>query len=73
MTFSHPLLKAITGSLLGLGFAAAAHAQTVWDMPTPYPASNFHTENIQQFAKEVDEATGGKLKITVQARRRSAS
>ena len=67
MTFSHPLLKAITGSLLGLGFVAAAHAQTTWDMPTPYPASNFHTENIQQFAKEVDEATGGKLKITVHA------
>ena len=67
MTFSHPLLKAITGSLLGLGFVAAAHAQTAWDMPTPYPASNFHTENIQQFAKEVDAATGGKLKITVHA------
>ena len=58
MTFSHPLLKAITGSLLGLGFVAAAHAQTAWDMPTPYPASNFHTENIQQFANEVDAATG---------------
>ena len=39
MTFSHPLLKAITGSVLGLGFVAAAHAQTTWDMPTPYPAS----------------------------------
>ena len=67
MTFSHPLLKAITGSLLGLGFAAAAQAQTTWDMPTPYPASNFHTENIQQFANEVAEASGGKLKITVHA------
>jgi len=67
MTFSHPLLKAITASMLGLGIAAAAQAQTVWDMPTPYPASNFHTENIQQFANEVAEATGGKLKITVHA------
>lgn len=67
MIFSHPLLKAITASLVGFGIAAAAHAQTAWDMPTPYPASNFHTENIQQFAKEVDEATGGKLKITVHA------
>ncbi|MFU2487370.1 TRAP transporter substrate-binding protein [Thauera sp. WH-1] len=65
MTFSHPVLKAIAGTLAGFGIAAAAHAQTTWDMPTPYPASNFHTENIQQFAKEVDEATAGKLKITV--------
>jgi TRAP-type transport system periplasmic protein len=44
---------------------AAAQAQTKWDMPTPYPATNFHTENIQQFADDVDKATGGKLKITV--------
>jgi len=36
-------------------------------MPTAYPASNFHTENIQQFANDVDKATGGKLKITVHA------
>ena len=33
--------------------------------PTAYPANNFHTENIQQFASDVDKATGGKLKITV--------
>ena len=45
--------------------ATSAAAQTKWDMPTPYPATNFHTENIQQFADEVDKATGGKLKITV--------
>jgi TRAP-type transport system periplasmic protein len=44
---------------------AAAHAQVKWDMPTPYPATNFHTENIAQFVADVDKATGGKLKITV--------
>jgi TRAP-type C4-dicarboxylate transport system substrate-binding protein len=42
-------------------------AQTKWDLPTAYPAGNFHTENITQFAKDVDTATGGKLKITVHA------
>jgi TRAP-type C4-dicarboxylate transport system substrate-binding protein len=47
--------------------AGAALAQTKWDLPTAYPASNFHTENIQQFANDVDKATGGKLKITVHA------
>src|ERR1700739_3957556 len=40
-----------------------AVAQTKWDLPSAYPASNFHTENLQQFAADVDRATGGKLKI----------
>jgi TRAP-type C4-dicarboxylate transport system substrate-binding protein len=48
-----------------VAFAATAAAQTKWDMPTPYPATNFHTENIVQFAADVEKATGGKLKITV--------
>ena len=50
---------------LALAFALPAVAQTKWDMPTAYPANNFHTENIQQFASDVDKASGGKLKITV--------
>jgi len=47
--------------------SAAVQAQVKWDMPTAYPANNFHTENVQQFASDVDKATGGKLKITVHA------
>ncbi len=47
--------------------ALPAAAQTKWDMPTAYPANNFHTENIQQFANDVEKATAGKLKITVHA------
>jgi TRAP-type C4-dicarboxylate transport system substrate-binding protein len=52
-------------ALCAAAACAAASAQTKWDMPTPYPATNFHTENIAQFASDVDKATGGKLKITV--------
>jgi TRAP-type C4-dicarboxylate transport system substrate-binding protein len=52
---------------VGLAIALPAVAQTKWDLPTAYPATNFHTENIQQFAADVDKATGGKLKITVHA------
>jgi TRAP-type C4-dicarboxylate transport system substrate-binding protein len=51
--------------LLGTSLACAASAQTKWDMPTAYPPTNFHTENIAQFVADVDKATGGKLKITV--------
>jgi TRAP-type C4-dicarboxylate transport system substrate-binding protein len=50
-------------AMLVLG--SAAQAQTKWDMPTGYPGSNFHTENIRQFAADVDKETAGKLKITV--------
>jgi TRAP-type C4-dicarboxylate transport system substrate-binding protein len=53
--------------LASAGLAAGAHAQTKWDLPAAYPAANFHTENLSQFAADVDKATGGKLKITVHA------
>jgi TRAP-type transport system periplasmic protein len=45
--------------------ASGAHAQAKWDLPTAYPASNFHTENLTAFVADVDKATGGKLKITL--------
>jgi TRAP-type transport system periplasmic protein len=47
--------------------AAASQAQTKWDLPAAYPAANFHTENLVQFANDVEKATGGKLKIQVHA------
>jgi TRAP-type C4-dicarboxylate transport system substrate-binding protein len=50
---------------VGIGAALSAAAQTKWDMPTAYPATNFHTENISQFVADVGKATGGKLIITV--------
>ena len=50
-------------ALLVLGQTAVA-AQT-WNMATPDPDGNYHTENIRQFAAAVDEATGGELAITV--------
>src|SRR3954467_839187 len=58
-------LPSLLASLCALAACAPAFAQTQWDMPTPYPASNFHTENIMQFVSDVEKATGGKLKITV--------
>jgi TRAP-type C4-dicarboxylate transport system substrate-binding protein len=51
------------GALAAMTMTVAA--QTKWDLPTGYPANNFHTENIAQFASDVDKATAGKLKITV--------
>jgi len=58
-------MKRILALAAAAGFAAAlpALAQTKWDLPSAYPASNFHTENLQQFANDVDKATGGRFKI----------
>jgi TRAP-type C4-dicarboxylate transport system substrate-binding protein len=42
-----------------------AAAQTKWNLPAAYPPDNPHSENLAAFAKEVAEATGGKLQITV--------
>ena len=56
---------ALIAAVLSVGTAALA--QTQWDLPAAYPASNFHSENLVQFASDVDKASGGKLKITVHA------
>ena len=61
--------QAVAGSLaLAATFAlGTAQAQTKWDLPAAYPATNFHSENLVLFAGDVDKATGGKLKIQVHA------
>jgi len=63
MRLSLPLLSAAAA----LAVSVSAQAQTKWDLPAADPATNFHTVNLQQFADDVDKATGGKLKITVHA------
>jgi len=52
-------------ALAALTLSCSALAQTKWDLPTAYPPSNFHTENLAQFVSDVDKATAGKLKITL--------
>jgi TRAP-type C4-dicarboxylate transport system substrate-binding protein len=62
--------KKITMALAALAaalLAVPAAAQTKWNLPAAYPPDNYHTENLNWFAKEVEKATGGKLVITVHA------
>ena len=59
-------LLAALGLAATLG-ASLSQAQTKWDLASAYPANNFHTENLVQFASDVEKATAGKLKITVHA------
>ena len=51
-------------AVVALG-AAAADAQTKWNMATAYKDNNFHTQNIARFAKDVARDSGGKLNITL--------
>ena len=71
------LQKLVTAAAGAAMVAAAALMSPVmaqeWNMPTPYPDANFHTQNIKMFADEVAKATGGKLKITVIRRARCSS
>ena len=60
-------MRLIPRFVLGLAGAVAlalpAAAQTKWNLPAAYPADNFHTENLTQFAKDVSDATGGKKSV----------
>ncbi|HEX5388286.1 MAG TPA: TRAP transporter substrate-binding protein [Burkholderiaceae bacterium] len=58
-------LFSATVLLSAMVLGAAAQAQTKWDLPAGYPATNFHSQNLVEFANDVDKASGGKLKITV--------
>jgi TRAP-type C4-dicarboxylate transport system substrate-binding protein len=58
------LFSAVAAAALAGG---VANAQTKWNLPAAYPADNFHSENLAAFAKDVADATGGKLQITVHA------
>ena len=57
--------KALIAAVASMVFAGTLHAQTRWDMPTPYSDGEFHTINVKQFAEDVKKASGGKLEIVV--------
>jgi TRAP-type C4-dicarboxylate transport system substrate-binding protein len=40
-------------------------AQVKWTLPSAYPADNFHSENLEAFAKDLAEATARQAAIKV--------
>ena len=58
-------LFSVTLAASALALSLPATAQTKWDLPAAYPATNFHSVNLATFASDVEKATGGKLQITV--------
>lgn len=59
----HFTLAGVTASAI-VGLTMQVQAAS-WDMPTPYSEKTFHTVNIAEFAKDVEAATNGALKIKV--------
>src|SRR6266511_3307259 len=45
--------------------AAPACAQVKWNLPSAYPADNFHVENLTAFAKDITEATEIKSAVRI--------
>jgi TRAP-type C4-dicarboxylate transport system substrate-binding protein len=41
----------------------ACGAQVQWKLASAYPSGNFHTENLNAFAEEVADATGGRAGV----------
>ena len=65
MTKINHYITAAAATALFAATLGCASAQTKWDLPSGYPPNNFHTQNLETFAKDVAQATDGKLKITV--------
>lgn len=63
--FRRTLLAGLSAAALTFAVAGPVLAQTKWNLPSAYPANNFLTENLVQFGKDLEAATGGKIGVTV--------
>jgi TRAP-type C4-dicarboxylate transport system substrate-binding protein len=63
MTKHFKLTAPLAIAALTLSASITMAADMKWDMPMAYSASNYHSENGAQFAREVTEASGGKLEV----------
>ena len=58
------MAAAVAGTVATV-LTGGAFAQAKWDMPIPYPDTNFHTKNVRQFVEDIAKASDGKFSITV--------
>lgn len=59
------MFKTLAAATLAAG-AVSVQAQAIkWDFPTGYSPSSFQTQNVEQFAKDVERLTNGRLVMTV--------
>jgi TRAP-type transport system periplasmic protein len=57
-------LTAMFGATVSMGIVNIAHA-TEWRLASGYSDTSFHTQNLRDFAHEVETLTAGSLKISI--------
>src|SRR4030095_269459 len=57
----------LSAAVMLIGANSTAVAQSNWNLAAGYPIGNPHTVTLNQFVKDVELATNGKIKITVHA------
>lgn len=57
--------KHLIAAAVGVAMSATAAVADEWNMPVPYSDAVFHTQNIVEFAEDVEKSTDGKLSIKV--------
>jgi TRAP-type C4-dicarboxylate transport system substrate-binding protein len=55
----------LLAALTAFAFASPASAQTRWVAATAYPDSNYHTQNLREFLRDVEQTTRGGMAVQV--------
>jgi TRAP-type C4-dicarboxylate transport system substrate-binding protein len=60
------VLLGAAGAGMGAALSTPANGQaTRWQFATPFPESNFHTQNVREFVKDMEASTSGRLAVTL--------
>lgn len=59
------ILYLTTTAAATVALSFGVQAATKWDLPSGYPASNLHTENLELFSKDVERLSNGELNIVI--------
>jgi TRAP-type transport system periplasmic protein len=57
--------RMLIAALTALAIAPPVSAQTRWVAATAYPDSNYHTQNLREFLRDVEQTTGRTLAVQV--------
>jgi TRAP-type C4-dicarboxylate transport system substrate-binding protein len=55
----------LIAALTAFAIASPASAQSRWVVATAYPDGNYRTQNLREFLRDVEQATGGRLAVQV--------
>jgi TRAP-type C4-dicarboxylate transport system substrate-binding protein len=60
------ILLGAAAAASGAGLPPAANAQAArWQFATPFPDSNFHTQNVREFVADMEASSSGRVSVTL--------